>query len=146
MPKQVPGGRVEKEATIRKERLLKALKKHNGLISFACKAAGTHPSTYYEYLAKDEKFAQAVGELKEGVIDIVESCLMKSIKAGEYVPAMFYLKCQAKKRGFIEKQEIKLSGDKDNSAVPDSVVSVALAAILEQERKRLASTPPEDGE
>jgi hypothetical protein len=144
VPKRVPGGRVDKEEALRKERLLKALKRHRCLVSFACNSIKCSTTTYYEYLERDEEFAKKVAELKEGVIDWAESKLQKAMESGEYVPTMFYLKCQAKKRGYIEKQEIKLSGDKDNPAVPDSMVSVALAAILEQERKRLESIPLEE--
>ena len=144
MPKRIPGDRVDKEEALRKQRLLVAFKKHNCLVTIACKHARTSTTTYYEYLERDEKFAEDIATLKEGVIDFVESSLFKSIQKGEYVPAMFYLKCQAKKRGYIEKQEIKISGDRENPIVPDSIVAIALDSILGAERERLKNTPLED--
>lgn len=109
----------------------------------ACKAACVDSSTYYDYLAKDPEFAKKVDAIKEGVLDWAESKLQGSMEAGEYIPTMFYLKCKGKDRGYIEKQEIKLSGDPDNPLVPNSVVQSVLQAALQAESDRLAALPPE---
>lgn len=146
MPKKVPGGRVEKEQILRKDRLLKALSRNNCLVFISCKKAKVDSQTYYRYLEEDQEFAEKVAALKEGVIDGVENNLFKSINSGEYIPAMFYLKCQAKKRGYLEKQEIKLSGDTEAPIVPDSVVQAALATIIKQEEVRLSRLPKGDCE
>ena len=44
------------------------------------------------------------------MIDFAESSLYKQIKDGNTSATIFFLKTQAKRRGYIEKQEIEHSG------------------------------------
>jgi len=74
-------------------------------ISAACRATNVGRKTYYDWLKK-EAFAEEVYNQKEELIDYVESKLISNIKDGERASIMFFLKTQAKHRGYIEKQEI----------------------------------------
>jgi len=66
--------------------------------------------TFYRWRDEDEDFREKVEDIHEAVIDWTESQLRKSIKSGQYIPAIFYLKTQGKKRGYIEKTEHEHSG------------------------------------
>ncbi len=72
---------------------------------------GCGPNTVYNYINEYETVKAAHVAVREQRHDYVESKLMELI--GQHNPSaiIFYLKCQAKDRGYVEKQEIQHSGD-----------------------------------
>lgn len=44
-------------------------------------------------------------EFKESLLDEVEDCLLTRIRMGDTIAMMFYLKCQGKQRGFVERAD-----------------------------------------
>jgi len=100
-----------------KSKLLQALEDHKGIISISCKAIGINRSTYYDWMAKDEQFKKAVDEIQDVAIDFVESKLFQQIDEGNPTSTIFYLKTKAKKRGYVERQEIVHDGKLENTVV-----------------------------
>lgn len=49
-------------------------------------------------------------DCREAMKDEAESSLYKAVKEGEAWAVCFYLKCQAKDRGYVERTETELSG------------------------------------
>ena len=96
---------------IKKRELLEALEKSLGIVTTACKNVNIHRDTYYEWLKKDKEFKKKVKELENVALDFAESQLHKQIAKGNPLSTMFYLKCKGKKRGYIEQQEVKLTGN-----------------------------------
>ena len=96
---------MKKELTKLQKNFLKMLDDQGYNISAACRATNVGRKTYYDWLKK-EAFAEEVYNQKEELIDYVESKLISNIKDGERASIMFFLKTQAKHRGYIEKQEI----------------------------------------
>ena len=96
---------------ILKKAMLDALEKHLGVITTACKSVGIARSTHYEWYQKDKEYKKAVKELENVALDFAESQLHKQIAKGNPLSTMFYLKCKGKKRGYIEQQELKVSGN-----------------------------------
>lgn len=96
---------------IKKKQILEALEKSLGIVTTACKQVGIHRDTYYEWLKKDKEFKKAVKELENVALDFAESQLHKQIAKGNPLSTMFYLKCKGKKRGYIEQQEVKVTGN-----------------------------------
>lgn len=88
--------------TAERDALLIALQKKSGNISEACKAANLGRATYYRWLNNDPEFAQACQDIKESIIDLAESQLYQEIKNSNLTAIIFYLKCQAKHRGYSE--------------------------------------------
>jgi hypothetical protein len=86
------------------------LKKHMGIISHACKAAGIRRSTYYQWRDHDPDFKDACMEAFEERKDHVESKLLKKIDDDDTTAIIFYLKTQAKDRGYVEKQVLEHAG------------------------------------
>jgi|TARA_Y100000310_G_scaffold90528_3_gene87831 ACT domain-containing protein len=90
---------------------------HNkaGNITEACKAANINRSSYYDWLEMDDKFKNAVDEVKETLLDFTESKLMENIQNNDTKAIIFKLKCHGKKRDYVErveqKQEITGSSD-----------------------------------
>lgn len=105
--------------TLKKE-IVQALSECYGIVKDACRKAGVPRSTYYSWLKDDPEFKLLVEETQEEAIDFVEGKLFEKINgvamAGEegevyYQPPsdtaiIFYLKTKAKKRGYVERQEI----------------------------------------
>jgi hypothetical protein len=94
-----------------KKLLLEALEKTLGVVSTACKLANVSRGVFYEYYNKDEKFRQQVDEIEQISIDFAESQLLKQIKGGNTTATIFYLKTKGKARGYVEKQEVGLTGE-----------------------------------
>lgn len=96
---------------IKKKQILEALEKSLGIVTTACKQVGIHRDTYYEWLKKDKEFKKKVKDLENVALDFAESQLHKQIAKGNPLSTMFYLKCKGKKRGYIEQQELRVSGN-----------------------------------
>jgi ACT domain-containing protein len=96
---------------ILKEKILIALEKHLNIVSSACKEVGISRETHYRWLREDKKYKQACKEIDNVALDFAESALHQQIKKGNPLSTMFYLKCKAKKRGYIEQQEVKVTGN-----------------------------------
>lgn len=109
-----------------KKKVLKALEISKGIVSTACQNSGVCRTQFYVWIQDDKQFKDAVDEIREASIDFVESKLLEKIEGIEVqtgikdgqpivyslppsdTAIIFYLKCKAKKRGYIERQEIDL--------------------------------------
>lgn len=91
--------------------MLEALEKSLGIITTACKSVGIARSTHYEWYQKDKDYRKSVKEIENVALDFAESQLHKQISKGNPLSTIFYLKCKAKKRGYIEQQDIKVTGN-----------------------------------
>lgn len=107
----------------RKKRFLAELVECLGIVSDACKAIGISRQQFYEWKEKDPEFAKAVVDVNEEVIDYVEGRLLSSIKGtgpGAVTAQIFYLKCRAKIRGYVERVEL---GGHDGQPMKFEIVS-----------------------
>ena len=89
-----------------KRAMIEALEKSLGIVTSACKSVGINRSTHYDWLKSDEDYKSEVESIEDIAIDFAESQLHKQIKDGNPTSTIFYLKTKAKKRGYIERQEI----------------------------------------
>ena len=87
-----------------KKQLLEALKTTHGIVAPACESVGLNRKTFYEYYNNDNAFRAEMDAIRERTIDFVESKLIQNINNGDTTAQIFYLKCQAKRRGYIDKQ------------------------------------------
>jgi len=126
----MPKGRSPNSTQQLKKRMLVALEKTLGVVTPAAKLAGINPCTHYDWLKKDASYKEAVGNVKEQTIDFVESQMLKAVKEGDKTLMMFYMKCQAKHRGYVERQE--LVGVKDQP--------IEINVVIGQNESKSAST------
>ena len=96
-----------------KENMLAALIKSLGVVSVAAKSiAKTEKETetlrrmHYDWLKKDEAYAEQVTSIENIALDFAESQLHKQIQNGEVASTLFYLKTKGKKRGYVERVDI----------------------------------------
>src|ERR671919_1240376 len=88
------------------EQMIKAMEESNGLIAPAARALGCSRDTIRSYLEEYTAVAQAKLDQREAVTDMAENSLYEAIRRGEAWAVCFYLKTQAKARGYVERAEI----------------------------------------
>tara|TARA_R100000781_G_C4081542_1_gene127919 strand:- start:64 stop:444 length:381 start_codon:yes stop_codon:yes gene_type:complete len=94
-----------------KKAMLDALEKSLGIVTTACKKVGIGRTQYYQWLKDDAKFSLAVDDIQNIALDFAESKLHEQIGSGNTSATIFYLKTKGKKRGYIERSELDVSGD-----------------------------------
>lgn len=91
----------------KRKAFLEIFPKKAGNISVTCEAVGVSRRTYYNWFEQDEEFKDAILSVKESMIDFTESKLMELIREKNVTAIIFYLKTQAKHRGYIERAEVE---------------------------------------
>ena len=93
-----------------KQKLLKSLKKNQGLVSTSCDEVGVSVEFYYYHYHKDEKFKAEVDLINEKVIDFAESKLYEKIQEGSEKSIHFLLRYRGRKRGYTDSIDITSDG------------------------------------
>lgn len=109
LDKKVMEEKEEKKTIVRlskkQKTFLQVLESNAYNVSAACKSFGISRRAYYDWYEGNPKFRQEVDAQKESLIDFAESKLHMNIKEGKEASIFFFLKTQAKKRGYIETVE-----------------------------------------
>jgi hypothetical protein len=92
-------------------RFLEAYENSACNITVACRNANIVRQTFYDWRNNDKLFAKKLHAVEEGLIDMVESKLLKKIKNDDGRAIEFFLKAKAKSRGYYDKQEIAMGGE-----------------------------------
>jgi predicted DNA-binding transcriptional regulator AlpA len=92
--------------TDKQKTFLAVFEKNSTNVSNACGKVGIARKTFYEWCNTSDIFSQKVDEAKEAMVDFAESSLYKQIKDGNTSATIFFLKTQAKDRGYVERQDI----------------------------------------
>lgn len=121
---------VKERQSREKKRMLDALRNTYGIVSEAVKIVGIERKTHYNWLHSDEEYRKAVQDVKEIAKDFVESKLFECIQEKNITGIIFYLKTQAKDRGYddrdvadsiniseIKVQVVQVDGNKDNQSI-----------------------------
>ena len=114
---------------------LDAFPKLNFNISASAREAHIQPKTFYNWMKADPDFKAGIEALKETKIDIVEDELFKKCREGHIIAILFFLKCKAKHRGYVEqasKSEITILDKPEISKQQrDRIVSAGLKSMLD---------------
>ena len=101
--------KVESKRPYRKysqEQMIKALEESKGLIAPAARALGCDRDTIKRYAAEYPEVAAVQASMRETVTDLAENALYDAILDREAWAVCFYLKCQGKQRGYVERAEV----------------------------------------
>lgn len=98
------------EFNIQKRAMLEALEKSLGVVTTAAKSVGIDRSTHYKWMESDPDYKAAVDSIADIALDFAESQLHQQIKDKDTTATIFFLKTKGKKRGYIERQEMEVSG------------------------------------
>lgn len=82
-----------------------ALRDARGFASVAARRLGCSDGTVRNYIARYATCKQAVTDAREAMIDLAEGKLYANINEGDNTAIIFFLKTQAKHRGYVERVE-----------------------------------------
>lgn len=85
------------------------IEENYGIMTTCAKQLGVTPMTMYKWVNSSEKLKETLSNSRDRMIDMAESQLIKNIKDGKETSLIFFLKCQAKKRGYIDRQEVEVN-------------------------------------
>lgn len=107
------------DRNLKKEAFLIAYKKAFGNVTVACEAIGISRQKYYDWLKEEPGFKETIEAIEpdEILVDFTENALVKRINAGDTTAIIFTLKTKGKKRGYVEKSEVDMSGKIDLGVV-----------------------------
>lgn len=103
-----------------------AITEAQGLISVAARRLGVSRSSVYNAINRHPTVAEAAEDARERTTDLAEGKLYQKINDGDMTAIIFYLKTQAKKRGYVERQE--LSGPDGGPIQSATAINVYLPA------------------
>jgi hypothetical protein len=87
------------------ELIAKALMANNGKISKTAQSLHISHWSLKQYLNKNPELMKLMIVGKEAELDFVEDKFMDAVKCGNLSAMIFYLKCQGRSRGWIERQD-----------------------------------------
>ena len=127
-----------RDAKATDEEIMSALSRTHGIIAKAAALISKEKSDKSGYrisitrqavserIKGKEKLRQAHDEAAEGMLDFAEDKLFQAIADSDMTAIIFYLKCKGKKRGYIERQSMELTGpDGVPLNPPDIIVNFA---------------------
>jgi len=122
---------------ITQNKMMKAIKGSNGIISTIAKNLKCEWHTAKTYIDKWEETKQALKDEQETFGDFVESKAMERINEGSETMIRFYLGTLYKKRGFTEKTEMELTGKDGNPIQTENVdkLEKVINNMSEEDRK-----------
>jgi hypothetical protein len=88
-----------------REALIEALREFDGNMAAAGRKFGCHRGYISQLVNDDQELRELVNELKETFIDEAENKLYEAIRDGNIVAILFFLKTQARHRGYSERFE-----------------------------------------
>lgn len=112
------------------EKIAKALRECEGHVYRTATRLRVSHQTIYNYLEKYPELKEIIKEQKGRVDDAVETKLRKAAKGGQPWAVCFYLKTQCKDRGYVERTESRIGGDKN--APPIQVQGMVSLAELDE--------------
>jgi hypothetical protein len=83
-----------------------ALIECGGWVMLAARNLGCDSHTIRSRLARSPELQEILDHVREDHLDLAESKLLERIEKGELSAITFYLKCQGRHRGWVEKQLI----------------------------------------
>ena len=102
---------MTKPARLKATDYAQAITEAQGLISVAARRLGVSRSAVYAAVNRHKRVAEALQDARERTTDLAEGKLYGKINDGDITAIIFYLKTQAKARGYVERQEQEHAGD-----------------------------------
>lgn len=90
------------------EKAIEAARDSKGFVTTIARRLGCSRQHVYNLMDKYATFKAAIDEEREGNKDFAEAKLFEQINAGNITGIIFYLKTQARDRGYIEKAQIEV--------------------------------------
>lgn len=105
--------RTIRDPELHKKQLIEAMKKFHGIVTKACEAVGISRNQFYQYYNNDSAFKAEIDSMDEINLDTVEDKLFQNIIDRDRASIFFYLKYKGRKRGYVDSQDLNISGGLD---------------------------------
>jgi hypothetical protein len=87
------------------EQIIDALKAKRGMVYLAARILQCDAKTVYNAMQRHPEIREVRDELRGQMVDVAESALHKLIADGNLSATIFFLKTQARDRGYVERAE-----------------------------------------
>jgi len=91
---------LKEDETQRKAYFLQELLRQNGMLTKACRESETPMAEYRTWMQSDQDFVQAVEEIKDSILDDVESKLISNAKSGNDFAIKYFMDARGTDRGY----------------------------------------------
>ena len=105
--------RKSKNPELHKKQLIEAMKKFHGIVTKSCEAVGISKNQFYQYYNNDSNFKAEIDSMEDINLDTVEDKLFQNIMDRDKASIFFYLKYKGRKRGYVDSQDLNISGGLD---------------------------------
>ena len=90
--------------------IIKAIEKAGGLIKPTARALNVSRKSVYNWIEKDPELQEAKRQAEESMLDMAEGALYTNVQEGREASIFFLLKTKGKERGYVEREEKKITG------------------------------------
>lgn len=108
----------------------------HGIVADVAKLYNCDRTQLNRVILEDEELTEFYRNAKEILKDFVEAQLLALIRKSHPAAIIFYLKCQAKERGYVERQEVTA---KDGEPLGQIAVPIRATSIEEWEAQNAAA-------
>ena len=122
---------------ITEESVALALRQAGGIQTKAALMLGVSQSAISQRVSKSEYLQTVYQEIREEMLDLAESELLKKLKEGHMSAIIFFLKCIGNSRGYTEKQEIEVAQKQGGVLIVPGVAADVDTWLNSQEVKKL---------
>ena len=106
----------------KKNELIKqALSESRGIVAVAARMLNMTRQALHNRISRNKELKDHLESERESMLDFAENKLFDNIEKGDSGSIFFYLKCQGKKRGYVERQEIDISDRTIKVIQPDDL-------------------------
>lgn len=119
----------------KKESFLESFQKNACNISKTCDEIGIYKRNFYAWSAEDEKFKEAVADIRESVFEFVENAMMKKIQEGYWPAIRSFLVWFGKHKGYVDTPRIE--EEKDTAIDVEIVLKKAKQVLIEAGESKL---------
>lgn len=84
------------------EQIIQALRASSGLVALAASKLGVNRRTLYNWFQEDPELLEALHDVRESMKDLAEGKLLQQVQEGNLTAIIYYLKTQARDRGYQE--------------------------------------------
>lgn len=102
---------MAKNGCLKDKTIAEALRATGGFISQAAKKLNTSQPNLTQRIKKSQYLKDELESIKDAYLDLAEHALITKLKSGDLGAICFYLKCQGKNRGYIERQDHNVNLD-----------------------------------
>ncbi len=95
------------------KKIIEVLNVKAGMVTYAAEALKISTPTLYRWINKSPELQEALNAIRNANVDMAETALIDKIKQGDTTAIIFYLKCQGKGRGYVERQQVMHTGQVD---------------------------------